>query len=131
MADDEALGPDRRQYRAEARSTDLLGRVLVSARDQHLVVDGPVQNGCPGEAITPGELFLSAVAACGVELVQVIAADEHVGLTKVGVTVEGVIDRSRPVREDLSLFSSVGLRFELGGVGDEEAAALIRAFTRR
>jgi hypothetical protein len=61
----------------------------------------------------------------------VIAADEHVGLTRVGVTVEGVIDRSRPVREDLSLFSSVRLRFELGGVGDEEAASLIRAFTRR
>jgi uncharacterized OsmC-like protein len=131
VTDDEALGPDRRQYRAQAHSTDLLGRVLVSARDQHLVVDGPVQNGCPGEAITPGELFLSAVAACGVELVQVIATDEHVGLTKVGVTVEGMIDRSRPVRDDVSLFSSVRLRFELGGVGDEEAASLIRAFTRR
>lgn len=131
MADEGAVVSDRREYRAAARSTDLLGRVLVSARDQHLVVDGPVQNGCPGEAITPGELFLSAVAACGVELVQVIAADEHVGLRSVGVTVEGVMDRSRPVREDVSLFSSVRLAFELGGVGDEEAAALIRAFTRR
>ena len=131
MTDEGAVVSDRREYRAEARSTDLLGRVLVSARDQHLVVDGPVQNGCPGEAITPGELFLSAVAACGVELVQVIAADEHVGLTGVGVTVEGVMDRSRPVREDVSLFSSVRLRFRLGGVGDEEAASLIRAFTRR
>lgn len=131
MADEGAQVSDRREYRAEARSTDLLGRVLVSARDQHLVVDGPVQNGCPGEAITPGELFLSAVAACGVELVQVIAADEGVGLTGVGVTVEGVMDRSRPVREDVSLFSSVRLAFALGGVGDEEAASLIRAFTRR
>jgi uncharacterized OsmC-like protein len=122
---------DVREYRAEARSTETMGRVLVSCRDQHLVVDGPVQNGCPGEAATPGELFLSAVAACGVELVQVIAAGDNLGLTRVGVSVEGVMDRSRQARSDLSLFSSVRLRFELSGVGDEEAASLIRSFTRR
>ncbi|MBO0886874.1 MAG: OsmC family protein, partial [Acidimicrobiales bacterium] len=102
MTDERAVASDRREYHARARSTDLFGRVVVSARDQHLVVDGPVQNGCPGEAITPGELFLSGVASCGVELVQVIAAEEHVGLKSVGVSVEGVMDRSRPVREDLS-----------------------------
>ena len=52
-----------RRYHAAGRSTDTFGRVLVSARDQHLIVDGPVQNGCPGEAITPAELFLGGVAA--------------------------------------------------------------------
>src|SRR5258708_4818273 len=62
-----------RRYKTGARSTETFGRVLVSARDQHLIVDGPVQNGCPGEAITPAELFLSGVAACGVELIQVLA----------------------------------------------------------
>ncbi len=60
-----------RHYQTNARSTETFGRVLVSARDQHLIVDGPVSNGCPGEAITPAELFLSGVAACGVELIQV------------------------------------------------------------
>ena len=59
----------------QARSTDTFGRVLLSARDQHFVVDGPVQNGCPGEAVTPGEIFLAGVAACGVELVQVFARE--------------------------------------------------------
>jgi uncharacterized OsmC-like protein len=131
VAVEEVVGPDIREYRAEARSTGLLGRALVSARDQHLVVDGPVYNGCPGEAITPGELFLSAVAACGVELVEVIAKEEGVGVTKVGATVDGVVDRSHPVREDLTVFSSVRLRFEVGGVSDEEATSLIEAFTRR
>src|SRR5438270_9211240 len=65
--------PETRRYQTRAASTDTFGRVLVSARDQHLIVDGPVQNGCPGEAITPAELFLSGVAACGVELIQVLA----------------------------------------------------------
>src|SRR5205807_3506430 len=64
---------DVREYAAQAASTDTFGRVLCSARNHHFVVDGPVQNGCPGEAINPAELFLSGVAACGVELVQVLA----------------------------------------------------------
>ena len=34
-----------RQYAAEAKSTDTFGRVLCAARDQHFVLDGPVQNG--------------------------------------------------------------------------------------
>ena len=52
--------PDIRAYEVRAVTTDTFGRVLLSCRDQHLVVDGPAQNGCPGEAITPAELFLSA-----------------------------------------------------------------------
>jgi hypothetical protein len=44
-----------RQYELQARSTETFGRVLCSARTHHFVVDGPVQNGCPGEAITPGD----------------------------------------------------------------------------
>ena len=53
---------DVREYAAQAASTDTFGRVLTSARNHHFVVDGPVQNGCPGEAITPAELFLAGVA---------------------------------------------------------------------
>lgn len=123
--------PDVRQYTARAASTSTFGRVLVSCRDQHLVVDGPVQNGCPGEAPTPGELFLAAVASCGVELVQVLARQRGVDLAHVHVAVEGTIDRDRPARADVSVFNSVRLAFELGGVGDEQAAALVHAFKRR
>ncbi len=69
-----------RQYELQARSTETFGRMLCSARTHHFVVDGPLQNGCPGEAITPGELFLSGIAACGVELVQVLARAQQVPL---------------------------------------------------
>src|SRR5438093_8934932 len=68
---------DVREYAAQAASTDTFGRVLCSARNHHFVVDGPVQNGCPGEAINPAELFLSGVAACGVELVQLLAKGQE------------------------------------------------------
>ncbi len=122
---------DIRQYEVLARSTDTFGRVLASARDQHVVVDGPVQNGCPGEAITPAELFLAGIASCGVELVEVIARERGVGLEGVSVSIRGTMDRARPVRDDVTLFNSVHLRFHLAGVGDEVGAALIEAFKSR
>ena len=122
---------DLRRYAAQARSTETFGRVMSSCREHYFVVDGPVWNGCPGEAVTPGELFLAAVASCGVELLHVIARERDVGLRRVGVTVQGTIDRSRPVREDLALFNSVRLDMELEGVGEQEAGQLVEAFKGR
>jgi uncharacterized OsmC-like protein len=97
----------------------------------HFVVDGPVQNDCPDEAITPGELFLSGVAACGVELVQVLARAQQVSLQAATVTIRGMLDPSKPVRPELSLFNAVRLHFHLKGVTQEQGAQLIEAFKRR
>jgi uncharacterized OsmC-like protein len=120
-----------RRYSAEARSTETFGRVLCSARTQHFVVDGPVQNGCPGEAPSPAELFLAGVATCGVELVQVIAAEQKVAVQAVSATIEGEQDRSQPVRPDLSLFNRVRLAFHLKGVTEAQGRQLIETFKRR
>src|SRR5436309_10024999 len=122
---------DVREYKIRARSTDSFGRVLCSCRNHHFIVDGPVQNGCPGEAITPAELFLSGVAACGVELLQVLASQLGVPLRAVNVELGGVIDRSKPVRRDLSLFNSVRLRFHFKGVTEDQGAQLIESFKGR
>jgi uncharacterized OsmC-like protein len=120
-----------RGYTARARSTDTFGRVLCNTRDQHFIVDGPVQNGCPGEAVTPAELFLTGIAACGVELVQVIARDERLPLQMVNVEIEGTLDRSNPVRRDVTVFNSVQLRFQLKGVTQAQGGALIERFKGR
>lgn len=120
-----------RSYAVQARSTDTFGRVLCSSRNQHLVVDGPVQNGCPGEAIGPAELFLAGIGACGVELVQVIAREQQVPVQAVNVDIEGSMDRSQPVRQDVTVFNSVHLRFQLTGVSQAQGADLIDRFKRR
>src|SRR3989337_2877352 len=91
-----------RRYDVAAQSTDVFGRVLWSCRDQHFVADGPVHNGCRGEAITPAELFLAGIAACGVELVEAIARDERVRLGEVSVDVTGELDPASPVRHDVT-----------------------------
>lgn len=120
-----------RRYAVSAASTETLGRVLCSARNHHIVVDGPEQNGCPGEELTPVEVFLAAVAACGVELVQVIAKDEKLPLKKVAVQVSSTQDRSKPVRPDVSLLNSVHVKFRLEGVTQQDGERLIGAFRQR
>lgn len=122
---------DIRGYTVRARSTDTFGRVLCNARDQHFVVDGPVQNGCPGEAVTPAELFLTGVAACGVELVQAIARDEQLPLQTVQVEIQGSLDRNNPVRRDVTVFNAVQLHFTLKGVTQSQGGALIERFKGR
>ena len=120
-----------RRYEVAARSTDVFGRVLWSCRDQHFVADGPVQNGCPGEAVTPAELFLAGIAACGVELLEVVAKDEGAPLESASVEVRGELDPSAPVRDDVTVFNSVRLAFRLSGVTEDEATRLVERFKRR
>jgi uncharacterized OsmC-like protein len=120
-----------REYDVSARSTDVFGRVLCSARDHHFIVDGPVQNGCPGEEITPVEVFLSAVAACGVELIHVIAKTENRALDRVAVKVHGWSDRAKQTRSDVTTLNGVRLDFTVWGADDAGAAALVESFKRR
>ncbi len=120
-----------REYDVNARSTDVFGRVHVSARNHHVIIDGPVQNGCPGEEITPVEMFLSAVAACGVELIHVIAKQDNVPLDRVAVAIHAWSDRTKQLRTDLSTLNSVQLDFTVWGADNAQAAALVEGFKRR
>jgi uncharacterized OsmC-like protein len=120
-----------RTYAIGARSTDIFGRVLCNVRNHHFVVDGPVQNGAPGEEVTPAELFLTGIAACGVELIQSVAKAERFPLRGVSVEVSGTLDRGNPVRQDVSVFNSVQLQFQLKGVTEAQGARLIDRFKGR
>lgn len=90
-----------------------------------------MQDGCPGEAITPAEMFLASVAACGVELVQALAKSEGVPLHGIAVDIRGNIDRSRPVRSHVSLLNSVHLNFRIKGVTEQQGHKLVEWFKGR
>jgi uncharacterized OsmC-like protein len=120
-----------RRYEVRAQSTATFGRVLCSARQHHFIIDGPAQNGCPGEALTPPEAFLAGIASCGVELLHVLARDQQLPLADARVTIEGDVDRSAQPRPDVTLFTAVRLAFVLRGVSDAEAARLVEGFKRR
>lgn len=120
-----------REYEVSARSTDIFGRVLCSARQHHFIVDGPVQNGCPGEELTPPEVFLSSIAACGVELIHVIAKEQARALGSVRAKIYGKVDRSKQPKKDLTVFNEVRIEFELSGTDAASAEELVESFTRR
>ena len=126
-----APSPTLREYDVNARTTDVFGRVLCGVRDHHFIIDGPVQNGCPGEEVTPPELFLSAVAACGVELVHVIAKAENKPIDSVELKVHGIVDRGNQPRADVTTFNRVELDFVVSGTDGQTAAALVEGFKRR
>jgi uncharacterized OsmC-like protein len=122
---------ETRRYEVEARSSDVFGRVLCDCRAHHFIVDGPVHNGCPGEEITPAELFLAGIASCGVELVQVFAKEEDLTLRAVRTEIAGEMEPANPVRPDLTLFNRVRLAFRLDGVTQEQAEHLVERFKGR
>lgn len=125
------LPMDLREYDVKAASTAVLGRVLCSARNHHIIVDGPTQNGFPGEEITPAELLLQAVAACGVELVQMLANQQEIEVGAIQVKIHGILDRANPVRQDYTVFNRIEVDCHLSGVSQEQAEQLVEGFTRR
>ena len=120
-----------RQFEVRAQSVETFGRVLCSSRDQHFVADGPVATGCPGEALSPVELFLSGVASCGVELIQVLARNRSIPLTAVRNTIQGDLSDRRSQAPDVALFDTVRMHFTLRGVTPAQGAVLIESFKRR
>ena len=126
-----SASPTLRGYDIAARSTDVFGRVLVSARDHHYVIDGPVQNDCPGEEITPSEAFLSGVAACGVELMHVIAKGENIPLQRVAMKIHGEVDRANQARPGVTTFNSIAIDVTLWGVNDAQAKTVVDGFKGR
>jgi organic hydroperoxide reductase OsmC/OhrA len=122
---------DIRNYSAAARSTDTFGRVLCSARQHHFIIDGPVQNGCPGEEVTPPEAFLAGVAACGVELIQVIARQQGHENVTVSADLAATVDRANPVRTDHTVFNTVRMNIRIGGVARDIAFELAEQFKKR
>lgn len=120
-----------REYAVSGKSTDVFGRVLCNARNHHFLVDGPVQNGCPGEEVTPPEIFLASVAACGVELAQVIAREDGLPVPTVRAEIYGKVDRGNPVRPDVTLFNEVRLTFFIDGLSRPEASAVLEKFRKR
>lgn len=120
-----------REYDLSARSTDVVGRILCQARNHVFIVDGPIQNNCPGEALTPPELMLAAVLTCGVELVEVIARDTGVKIGPLHATIHGHLDRSKQAHEDVTLFNTIRMDFTFTGTDQASAETLVAGFRRR
>ena len=122
---------DLREYLVGGSSTATPGRVLCNARNHHFIVDGPVQNGFPGEEITPPEAFLCGVAACGVGARPNVCRPAGIAPSISKDNAQCHTDRGNPVRTDYTVFNKVHLDVRVKGVTQEQGAQLVDAFTHR
>jgi uncharacterized OsmC-like protein len=102
-------------------SSGVVGRAVSTARGQRLVLDSSSRP--QPDALTNSEAFLGAISSCGVTLVEMHAEKAGVPLRRLAVEIEGRRPAADPAR-----FAAVTMRFELAGVTEAQAAALVEAY---
>ena len=112
-------------YKVRSYSTGTLGRAICNARTHHWVADN-----AGGDAVGAGELFLSGIAACAVNMVERIAHDENIALEWMDVGVESYRDPDK-APGDLSIYDAIRVNFEMWGVDDDQAHELVATWKRR
>ena len=105
-------------------SGGVIGRARNEARGHHLFFDS---SGHPQpDAFTNSEAFLGGVSSCGVTLIEGHAKDTGVPLKHAAVTIEGLRTAAEPNR-----FVRVTMTFELSGVSQQQAEALVETYRGR
>ena len=112
-------------YKVRSYSTGTLGRAICNARTHHFVADDS-----GGEEVGAGELFLSGIAACAVNMVERIAHDEEIALEWMDVGVESWRDPDKAAG-DLTLYDAIRVNFEMWGVDGDEAHELVEKWKQR
>ena len=112
-------------YKARSYSTGTLGRAICNARTHHFVSDNT-----GGDEVYSGELFLSGIAACAVNMVERIAHDEEISLEWMDVGVESWRDLDKE-QGDRSVYDAIRVNFEMWGVADDQAYELMETWKRR
>ena len=106
-------------------SSGTVGRAHSHARGQSLTLDSSTR---PREdALTNSEAFLAGIASCGVTLIEGYAEQEGIPVSRMAVEIEGVRDPSvLPAR-----FERVSMRFDIAGVDQAQAEALLEVYRHR
>jgi uncharacterized OsmC-like protein len=83
-----------------AVTTSVHGRFIVDANGKHFVSDVRASIGGPGEAVQAGELLLSALASCGLGLIQTYARGQNIELGEAAITAAFRRHADDPTRYD-------------------------------
>src|SRR5687767_5783311 len=105
-------------------SSGTIGRAYNTARSARVSFDSSARP--QPDALTNSEAFLAAVSSCGVTLIEMHAKDTGVPLAGMDVTIEGVRTAAEPNR-----FARVSMTFELAGVSQTQAEALVETYRQR
>ena len=105
-------------------SSGTIGRAHNVARDARVSFDSSSRP--QSDALTNSEAFLAAVSSCGVTLIEMHAQETGVKLDGMTVTIEGTRTEAAPNR-----FARVAMTFELSGIDQPAAEALVETYRGR
>src|SRR5262245_5825350 len=94
-------------YKVRSYSTGTLGRAICNARTHHFVADD-----AGGEEVGAGELFLSGISACAVNMVERLARQGSMPLQWMDVSVEAYRDPDR-VPSEITVYDAIRVHFEM------------------
>ena len=106
------------------------GPGIAELRRQPLRVRGGDLDVLGGDAVGAGELFLSGVSACAVNMVERLAKQDRIPLQWMDVRVEAYRDPDKSPG-DLTVFDTIRVYFEMWGITPEHAEGLVEAWKRR
>jgi uncharacterized OsmC-like protein len=112
-------------YKVRSYSTGTRGRAICNARMHHFVADD-----AGGEEVGAGELFLSGISACAVNMVERIASADKIPLQWMDVSVEAYREPNKP-QGKLSIFDAIRVHFEMWGVTRDNANKLVDIWKQR
>jgi uncharacterized OsmC-like protein len=112
-------------YKVRSYSTGTHGRAICNARTHHFVADDS-----GGEAVGAGELFLSGVAACAVNMIGRLAKEQSIPLQWMDVSVEAYRDPSKAAGE-VTVYDAIRVHLEMWGVDKAHAEGLVMTWKRR
>ncbi len=106
------------------RTIDEPGRFLITAGRNHFLSDAKASDGGKAEAVQAGELLLSSLASCGLNIIQRQARETGVALTSANLAVTFKRDP-----DDKTRYEYIKLHARLAGVDQPTAETLVEAFT--
>ena len=112
-------------YQAQTYSSGTHGRAICNARTHHWVADDG-----SGDAVHSGELFLSGITACAVNMVERIALTDDSPVNFMEVSAEAY-RASDSVPGDLTLYADVRIHFKIWGVDDDQGNHLVDTWKKR
>jgi uncharacterized OsmC-like protein len=110
----------------KSSSSGTIGRASNAATTRNVRLPFDSSSRPQTDTFTNSEAFLAAVSSCGVTLIEMHARDTGVPLKSMDVTIEGVRAAAEPNR-----FAHVTMTFELAGVSQEQAEALVETYRGR
>ena len=107
----------------KSSSGGVIGRARNEARGHAVFFDS---SGRPQpDALTNSEAFLGSVSSCGVTLIEMHARETGVPLERMTVTIAGRRPATQP------RFTAVTMLFEMSGVSQAQAEALVETYRQR